>query len=72
LANPDWDRVLGLESSSKWSEMLKKDKLTPYEMMQEAAFTELVNKRSLEQLEKLENERVNELVNRKDKFGADE
>lgn len=71
LANPDWDWMLGLDEQSKWSELLKKDKLTPLEQMQEAAFTELINKRSLEQLEKLENERVNELVNRKDKF-ADE
>ena len=52
--------------------MLKKEKLTPLEMMQEAAFTELINKRSLEQLEKLENERVNEIVERKSRFGPDE
>lgn len=57
MANPDWDRMLGIDAQSKWSELLKKDKLTPFEMMQEAAFTELINKRSLEQLEKLENER---------------
>lgn len=48
LAKPDWDWVLGLETESKWYELLNKDKLTPYEMMQEAAFTELINKRSLE------------------------
>jgi len=36
---------------------LQKDKLSPLEMMQEAAFTELINKRSLEALEKLENDR---------------
>jgi hypothetical protein len=73
LVNPDLDRVLGgLGAQSKWTELLKKDKLTPLEMMQEAAFTELINKRSLEQLEKLENERVNELVDRKSFFDPDE
>lgn len=51
---------------------MNKEKLTPLEMMQEAAFTELINKRSLEQLEKLENERVNELVDRKSRFAPDE
>ena len=51
---------------------MNKEKLTPLEMMQEAAFTELINKRSLEQLEKLENERVNELVDRKSRFDPDE
>jgi len=72
LANPDWDRVLGLDAQSQWSELLKKDHLTPFEQMQEAAFTELINKRSLEQLEKLENERVNELADRKSVFDPDE
>jgi len=72
LANPDWERVLGIDAQSKWAELLRKDKLTPYEMMQEAAFTELINKRSLEYLEKLENEKVNEVISRKEKFGADE
>lgn len=33
LANPDWDRMLGLEAQSKWSELLKKEKLTPLEMI---------------------------------------
>lgn len=72
LANPNWDQMLGLDAQSKWSELLKKDKLTPLELMQEAAFTELINKRSLEALEKLENERVNEIVNRKSVFDPDE
>ena len=64
--------MLGLDAQSKWSELLNKDKLTPLEMMQEAAFTELINKRSLEQLEKLENERQNELTDRKSIFAPDE
>lgn len=33
-----------------WKKLLRKDQLTPMEMMQEAAFTELINKESLEQL----------------------
>jgi len=33
---------------AQWQDLLKKDKLTPLEMMQEAAFTELINKQSLE------------------------
>ena len=31
-----------------WRKLMKKDQLTPMEMMQEAAFTELINKESLE------------------------
>jgi hypothetical protein len=57
LANPNWDGMLGIDQQSKWSELLKKEKLTPLEMMQEAAFTEVINKRSLEALYKLENDR---------------
>ncbi len=58
LANPDWNgMMLGQDAQSKWVELSKKDKLTPLEMIQEAAFTELINKRSLEALEKLENDR---------------
>ena len=58
LANPNWDGMLGIDHQSKWQELLKKEKLTPLEMMQEAAFTEVINKRSLEALYKLENDRV--------------
>jgi hypothetical protein len=50
--------VLGQDAQTKLSELLKKDKLSPLEMMQEAAFTEVINKRSLEALYKLENDRV--------------
>lgn len=64
--------MLGLDAQSKWSELLNKDKLTPFEMMQEAAFTELINKRSLEQLEKLENDRQNDVTDRKSIFAPDE
>jgi hypothetical protein len=50
--------MLGIDQQSKWQELLKKEKLTPLEMRQEAAFTEVINKRSLEALYKLENDRV--------------
>lgn len=64
--------LLGLDAQVKWNELLQKDKLTPLELMQEAAFTELINKRSLEQLYKLENDRVNELIHRKSVFNPEE
>jgi hypothetical protein len=47
LANPNMN-LLGTDAQAKWSELLQKDKLSPFELMQEAAFTELINKRSLE------------------------
>jgi hypothetical protein len=37
--------------------ILGKDKLTPMEMMEEAAFTELINRQSLEELQKLEGDK---------------
>jgi len=42
--------VLNPDQLAKLHEILAKDKLSPLEMMQEAAFTELLNRRSLEQL----------------------
>ena len=52
------------DTQDKWIEILSKDKLTPMEKIQEAAFTEIINKESLNYLQELENERVNEMVYR--------
>jgi len=38
------------DNATDWQTLVQKEKLTPLEMMQEAAFTELINKQSLEQL----------------------
>ena len=64
--------MLDDDQQLRWTELLQKDKLTPLEMMQEAAFTELINKRSLEALEKLENDRQFDVMARKSIFNPDE
>lgn len=40
--------ILDQDAQSKWANLMKKESLTPLEMMQEAAFTEIINMRSLE------------------------
>lgn len=51
---------------------MRKDKLTPQEKMQEAAFTELLNTRSL-QAQKIEEElRMKEMMGRREVFKPEE
>jgi len=52
--------------------LLRKDKLTPLEKMQEAAFTELINIRSLEQQKIEEDLRMKEILGRREQFKPDE
>jgi len=44
------NQVLEPTQLAKLKDILGKDKLTPMEMMEEAAFTELLNRQSLEEL----------------------
>jgi len=64
--------VLSEEEYLEWQNLLRKDKLTPLEKMQEAAFTELINSRSLEQQKIEEDERMKEMLGRRDLFKPDE
>lgn len=48
VAEADKEALNEKPQASDWQTLLQKEKLTPLEMMQEAAFTELINKQSLE------------------------
>jgi len=71
VAEADKETLNEKPQASDWQTLLQKEKLTPLEMMQEAAFTELINKQSLEQLQMLENENHYNMMKR-DRFAPDE
>lgn len=62
-------QVLTETQLTKLKSILGKDKLTPMEMMEEAAFTELINRQSLEELQKLEGDKKDQwMLGRRSRF----
>lgn len=82
--NPEWtgvitelqraleNQLLTEEQYHRWLVLLRKDKLSPLEKMQEAAFTELINTRSLEQQKIEEDLRMKEIMGKREQFNKDE
>lgn len=62
-------QVLTETQLTKLKSILGKDKLSPMEMMEEAAFTELINRQSLEELQKLEGDKKDQwMLGRRSRF----